>query len=170
MIGAALAIGHDREIQREPKQRVHHIGRHIGHQGERPGQQQEVRRIGPDVGRIIGAKDLLESGVVSEDSEMRSRIAGQREPTAKPAVGEIATDHVADGIVWQRRAQEIPDLENRNHDAGCERELEKQLGVRWACARKRRMSHGLSHWLGPITAAESARRKAEIPAQAFPKA
>lgn len=72
---------------------------------------------------------------------MRARIARERKPTAEPGIGEIAPDQIADRIVGQRRTDEIGDLQDRNHDARCERELEEQLRGRSACGRERQLGH-----------------------------
>jgi hypothetical protein len=123
----------NREIHRQAKRAVKNVGRHVGHKRERPGKQQDMRRIRPDVEGIAGPELLREQAIVRIGCKIRLRVPGESELGSHPGIREVAAHEIPDRIIRQRRMQKISDLQTGNHNADRECKLEERISSVSGC-------------------------------------
>ena len=116
------------EEERKAAQRPQHEGRKIGHEPERPDEQQDVRRIRPEVA-LRDADEHAQQVVVDAKVEPGGRALRQRRAAPHPGVEEVAADRGAAEPVdrrreerRRRREQEIGDLGRCEHRTADDRE------------------------------------------------
>ena len=86
--------GTGEQIERDADRAPRDIGRQIGHQAERPDEQQDVRRVRPEMFSEVGPEHFAQRRVVDPRIEPRRRTAAEDRAPAHPGVEEVATDDV----------------------------------------------------------------------------
>ncbi len=116
---APPAVARGQEIEPHADGAPDEVARQIGHEGQRPRHQQEMRRIRPVVMRKFRVELRRQNGVIGVEIEPWGRSAGEGAARAHPGVHEIAADQVAEPIIGGGGGGEIADLEDdREHRRG----------------------------------------------------